>query len=236
VRITSAYGANAIPVAEMSLSQILFCLKRGWQYVRNVRRTHDWMWDHEHIMPGAYRSTVGVVSLGMIGRHLCRLLKAFDVNVLACDPFATAEDEKEFGVTLVGLEELFVRADVVSLHTPWLPETDKMITGDLLRSMKKNAALINTARGGIIDQPDMIRVLKERPDLTAVLDVTHPEPPVADCELFDLDNVVLTPHIAGAMHTECRRMARFMIDEIDRYLAGEPLQWEITRNMNSGRV
>jgi len=220
----------------MALSQILFCLKRGWSYVRNVRRSRDWSWDAEHIMPGAYHSTVGVVSLGMIGRHLCRLLKAFEVNVLVYDPFATVADEKEFGVTRVSLEEVFARSDVVSLHTPWLPETEGMITGDLLRSMKRNAAIINTARGAIIDQPAMIKVLRERPDLTAVLDVTHPEPPPADCELFGLDNVVLTPHIAGAMHTECHRMARFMVEEIDRYIAGEPLRWEITREMAAANI
>jgi phosphoglycerate dehydrogenase-like enzyme len=205
--------------------------------VRNVRKERDWMWDVEHIMPGAYMSTVGVVSLGMIGRHLCRLLKAFDINVLAYDPFAGEAEEKEFGVRLTSLEEIFEVSDVVSLHTPWLPVTENMITGDLIRSMKKNAALVNTARGAIINQPEMIKVLRdERPDLTAVLDVTHPEPPSADCELFDLDNVVLTPHIGGAMHTECYRMARFMVEEIDRYIAGEPLKWEITRDMNTGRV
>lgn len=229
VRITSAYAANAIPVAEFTLSQIIFCLKRGWQYVAALKETCDWTWEQEHIMPGCYNSTVGIISLGMIGRHVCRLLKALDVNLIAYDPFLTAEQANELGVESVSLEELFQRADVASLHTPWLPETENMITGNLLRSMKKNAAFINTARGAIVNEPEMIDVLKERPDLTAVLDVTWPEPPPADSPLFKLKNAILTPHIAGSMHTECQRMARFMSEEIDRYLAGEPLKWEITR-------
>jgi phosphoglycerate dehydrogenase-like enzyme len=229
VRITSAYAANAIPVAEYSVSQIIFALKRGWQYQRMVKQTRDWTWDQEHVMPGAYKSTVGIISLGMIGRHVCKLLKNYDVNIIAYDPFVDEQQAAELGVELVSLDELFKRSDVVSLHAPWLKETENMITGELLSSLKVNAAFINTARGAIVNQPEMIDVLKKRPDLTAVLDVTWPEPPPAEDELFDLDNVVLTPHIAGSMHNECFRMAAYMSQEIDRYIAGEPLKWEITR-------
>lgn len=229
VRITSAYAANAIPVAEFSVSQIIYCLKRGWQYSRIVKQKRDWMWDHEHIMPGAYKSTVGLISLGMIGRHVCELLKSYDVNVVAYDPFVNEEQAEALGVTLVSLEDVFRKSDVVSLHAPWLPETENMITGEMFASMKENASFINTARGAIVNQPEMIEVLKKRSDLTAVLDVTWPEPPPSEDELFDLENVVLTPHIAGSMHNECYRMASYMSQEIDRYLAGQPLKWEITR-------
>jgi len=118
---------------------------------------------------------------------------------------------------------------VVSLHTPWLKETEKMITGEHFRMMKPDASFINTARGAVIDEPAMVEVLAEREDITAVLDVTYPEPPKPGSPLYTLPNVVLTPHIAGSMDRECQRMGQYAVDECRRFLAGEPLQWQITR-------
>ena len=127
----------------------------------------------------------------------------------------------------VPLHDLFERSDVVSLHTPWLPETEKMVGASLLRSMKRGATLINTARGAIIDEDALCVVLRERPDLTAVLDVTHPEPPVADSPLRSLPNAVLTPHIAGSMGPEIARMGQWMSAEMLRHLRGRPLRHQI---------
>jgi len=165
----------------------------------------------------------------MIGRLVCSLLRPFDVRVIAYDPFATAETAASLGVTLGSLDECFARADVVSLHTPWLPETEKMITGAHFRSMRKDATFINTARGAVVDEPAMVEVLQQRPDLTAILDVTYPEPPKPGSPLYTLPNVILTPHIAGSMDTECRRMGRYAVDECRRFLAGQPLKWHVTR-------
>lgn len=227
LRISSAWGANAVPVAEYAFSQILFCLKQGWRLARAVREARSFV-PREEIF-GAYGSTVGIVSLGMIGRRVCELLRATNVRAIAYDPFATPAQASEAGATLVSLEELFARADVVSLHTPWLPETENMIRERHFRAMKRNAAFINTARGAVVAEPEMIRVLTERPDLQAVLDVTHPEPPPKDSLLYTLPNVILTPHIAGSVGGECRRHGRYMVEELRRYLAGEPLRWEISR-------
>jgi phosphoglycerate dehydrogenase-like enzyme len=126
------------------------------------------------------------------------------------------------------MEELFVRSDVVSLHTPLLIETHGIITGDHFKSMKRGATFINTARGQIVREREMIDVLSDRPDLWAVLDVTNDEPPRPQSELYDLPNVVLTPHMAGSVGKECRRMGQYMVDELKRYLAGEPLKWVVT--------
>jgi phosphoglycerate dehydrogenase-like enzyme len=104
-----------------------------------------------------------------------------------------------------------------------------MITGAHLASMRPGATFINTARGAIVREGEMIEVLAGRPDLFAVLDVTYPEPPEPGSPLYTLPNVVLTPHIAGSMDRECERMGRYMVDELERYLAGEPLQWAISR-------
>jgi phosphoglycerate dehydrogenase-like enzyme len=179
---------------------------------------------------GAYVSTVGLVSLGMVGRLVRERLRAFDLRVVAHDPYVTTEAAQVLGVDLVSLEELFASADVVSLHTPWLPETEGMIRGYHLASMKQNAALINTSRGTVGREAEMVEVLRERPDLWVVLDVTHPEPPAPDSHLYELSNVVLTPHIAGSLGRECRRMGRLVVDELRRYVEGEPLRHEITRD------
>jgi phosphoglycerate dehydrogenase-like enzyme len=225
--LVSAYYANDIPVVEYTLSQILFSLKLGWRYVLDVKRLRAY--PPRIAGPACYGSTVGLISLGMIGRLVAERLKAFDLNVVAYDPFVSQADALPLGVQMCSLEEVFQRADLVSLHTPWLPETVGMITGDLLRSMKKDATFLNTARGAIVREDEMILVLQERPDLTAVLDVTWPEPPVENSLLYILPNVILTPHIAGAMGLECRRMGRLMVDEFTRYVHGEPLLWALSR-------
>jgi phosphoglycerate dehydrogenase-like enzyme len=226
ILITSAYAANAVPVAEYTLSQVLWCLKRGWQYAREVRRTGKYP-EKKMPVPGAFRSTVGLISLGMIGRKVCQLLKHFDVHVLAHDPFFPPAEAASLGVELCSLEDLFRRSDVVSLHTPWLKETEGMVAGRHFDIMKQGATFINTSRGAVVNEPEMIAVLQRRPDLFAVLDVTWPEPPVPGSPLYTLDNVVLTPHIAGSMDGECRRMGRYMVDEARRYLNGEPLLYGI---------
>lgn len=233
VRITSAYAANAEPVAEYALSQILFCLKHGWKYALTIRE--QGAFPEQTPVPGAYGSTVGIVSLGMIGRRVRELLQSFDLNVVAYDPFVAENEAAALGVELCSLEDVFARADVVSLHTPWLKETEGLISAAHFSSMKPGASFINTARGAIVRQDEMVGVLEQRPDLWAVLDVTYPEPPEPGSRLYSLPNVVLTPHIAGSMNGECRRMGRYMVDELRRYIAGEPLLWEITRE-KAGRM
>jgi phosphoglycerate dehydrogenase-like enzyme len=103
-----------------------------------------------------------------------------------------------------------------------------MITGDHFKMMKRNASFINTARGAVVRESEMIDALRERPDLFALLDVTYPEPPAADSPLYTLPNVIVTPHIAGSMGDECRRMGRYMVDELERWLAGEPFKHLVT--------
>ena len=229
VLLCGAWGANAVAVAEYTLSQVLWCLKHGWAEVRRIRAGGEWWLRPEP--PGAFGTTVGIVSLGMVGKQICRLLRHFDVHVLAYDPFATAADAEELGVELCGLDEIFVRSEVVSLHTPPLEETRGMVTGAHFTSMKDGASFINTSRGMVVREAEMTEVLAARPDLQAVLDVTEPEPPAADSPLWTLPNVVLTPHIAGVMGRECNRMGQYMVDELRRYLNGEPLQWQIRREM-----
>lgn len=228
IPIVSAYAANAAPVVEFTLSQIFFCLKRGWYHAFAIKRDGKYP-PRDNTIPGANGSTVGLVSLGMIGRKVAQRLQSFDVQVIAYDPFVTPQDAAGLKVELCSLEDVFRRADVVSLHTPWLKETEGLITGSHFAAMKPGATFINTARGAVVREDEMIQVLKQRPDLYAVLDVTYPEPPEPGSPLYTLPNVVLTPHIAGAMGTECQRMGRLVVEELQRYLNGEPLQWAINR-------
>lgn len=226
--ICNANVANGVSVAEYTAAQVLLCLKQTWQQAMRVRQMHTFQAARLPVA-GAYGSTVGIVSLGAIGRMVAERLRAYDVHVIAFDPFASAEVAQALNVTLVSLDEVFQRSDVITCHTPWLPETVNMIDGRLFRQMKHAASFINTARGAVINEPDLIATLQARPDIFAVLDVTYPEPPPPDSPLYTLDNVLLTPHIAGSMNDECRRMGRMMVDELHRWLTGEPLHHPVTR-------
>jgi phosphoglycerate dehydrogenase-like enzyme len=225
IRICSAWQANAIPVAEFTLAAVLLSLKQFWALTRAARETRSFQ-RGGHI-PGAYGSRVGLVSLGAIGRLVAGKLAGFDLEVVAFDPHVDRAAAADLGVRLVPLGELFATADVVSIHSPWLPETENMINAPLLAPMKEGATLINTSRGAVIDEPALCRFLAGRPDVTAILDVTHPEPPKPDSPLYRLPNVQLTPHIAGSMGNEIARMGRWMTDESLRFLKGQPLEHEV---------
>lgn len=225
--VTSAAHANAVPVAEFTVAAIVMSLKQVWRLSRMARESCHF--GARTNIPGMYGSTVGLIGLGMIGRMVAERLRAYDVHPLAHDPYIAANDAAALGVELCALDDLFARSDVVSLHAPWLPQTEGMITGAHLAAMKKNATFINTARGALVREVEMIDVLQRRPDLYAMLDVTYPEPPALDSLLYSLPNVVLTPHIAGSVGAECRRMGRAMVDELRRFVRGEPLQWSVTR-------
>lgn len=229
ITITSAYAANAIPVAEYALSQILFSLKYGWHYALAMKRRENYQEKYLDSIPGTFGATVGIISLGMTGRCLCESLKQFDVNVLAYDPYVSKDGAEELDVESCSLEDIFRESDVVSVHAPWLKETEGMISGYHIESMKPYASIINTARGAVVNESELIHVLKHRQDLMAILDVTNPEPPVQGSNLYKLPNVVLTPHIAGSQGAECGRMGSYMLQEFKRYLGGKRLHWQINQ-------
>lgn len=222
ILITSAFMLNAVPVSEYTLAMILLALRNTWRQIQQVRERKTF----ERLpLAGSYHSIVGLVSLGVIGRQVAKRLESHDLTVYAYDPFVRSYK----GVCMSSLEEIFALCHVVSIHTPWLKETEGLITEELMRSMRPGATLINTSRGAVIDEPALCRVLAERPDLSAVLDVTWPEPPEQDSPLYQLPNVVLTPHIAGSLGAECRRMGWGMAEELDRYLSKKPMRYTISR-------
>jgi phosphoglycerate dehydrogenase-like enzyme len=228
IALTACNAVNAIPVAEFTIAQIVLLLKDAHRFAAEVKKARSFVpW---RPVAGAYGSTVGLLSLSTIGRLVAEKLRAMDVQVIAYDPVAPMELFDKLGVRSVPLTTLFKESHVVSIHAPVLPETIGLVTEPLLRSMRSGAALLNTARGVIVDQDALTRVLSERSDLFAMLDVTWPQPPPSDSPLYDLPNVVITPHIAGSMSTECRRMGQLVIEELRRYLRGESLRHAVTKD------
>lgn len=225
IRITSAAEANALPVAAFACAAIILSLKQVWRHHHEVKTTGRL--PGHGMIPGVVGSTVGLVALSRTGRAVAGHLQAFPLRVLAHDPTLSDADVRACGAEPVSLDELFATSDVVSLHAPLLPETRGLIRGEHFRAMKPGATFINTARGAIVREQEMIAVLEARPDLTAVLDVTDPEPPAAGSKLYSLPNVVLTPHIAGAVSREHILLGNYVVAELQRYLAGEPMRGEI---------
>lgn len=234
VRVVSAAAANAVPVAEYVLSQILFSLKLGWQFVLSVREERAWPRVHDdgHYKRvfGAFNSTVGIISLGAISLKLIELLRPFDIHILVCSDHLTKDAADELGVTKCEMDELFEKSDVVSLHSPATAKNIGLITGQHFLRMKPYASFINSARGAVVKQQEMAEVLLKRKDLVAILDVTDPEPPEPGSILFSISNIVMTPHIAGSLGHECNRMGAYIVDELKRYLADEALLREITQD------
>jgi phosphoglycerate dehydrogenase-like enzyme len=229
IRVTSAARANAIPVAEFTFAQIILSLKQVWTLCQAIREAQTFVRRDAETASG-YGSTVGLLSLGLIGRMVAERLRSLEVRVLGFDPHLSPADAAALGVELRPLDEVFAEADVISCHTPLLAETEQLLREHHFARMKPHATFINTARGAIVHEEEMIRVLQRRPDLFAVLDVTDPEPPTPESPLYSLRNVLLTPHLSGSVGPECRRLGRMMVDEARRYLAGEPLIGEITRD------
>ena len=228
-QITSAAGVNAVITGDFAYAQVLMALKGAWRHALRLRQERRW--SRGPAAAGLSASVVGLVSLGRVAQRVAASLQRHDLRVIAWDPYVDPALAESLGVTLVrSLEELFREADVVSLHTPLLPETRGLIGAVHLRTMKAGAVFINTARGALVREGELLQVLRERPDLFALLDVTWPEPPAPDSPLYALPNLVLTPHIAGAQGAECYRLGRCMVDELRRFLRGEPLLHGLTRD------
>lgn len=213
--VSSAAPMNAVPVAEYTVGVILLANKRFWQV---MRQSH-----HAISIPGNYHRTVGIIAASMVGREVIRLLRGYDLEVLLYDPYVSAADAAALGVTLVDLPTLMAQSDVVSLHAPNLPALRHMINADLLACMRDGATFINTARGALVDEAALLTEVQSG-RLYAILDVTDPEPPVPNSPFYTLPNVIFTPHIAGSVGQECERMADFALDELARWLHGEPLR------------
>ncbi|MFD9333948.1 hydroxyacid dehydrogenase [Streptomyces sp. NPDC060028] len=230
ITVSSAAPANSVPVAEYTVAMVLLankCVMQLREEYRSVRgRHHDWHQRYGHA--GNYRRIVGIVGASRIGRRVIELLRPYDLELLVYDPYLSDHQATALGTRRVGLDELCRISDVVSLHAPALPETRAMIDRRRLALMRDGATLINTARGSLVDGAAVTDELASG-RLHAVIDVTDPEILPADSPLYDLPNVLLTPHIAGSLGNELHRMAGSAIEEIARYAAGLPFMHAVRR-------
>lgn len=232
-RITSGAAANAVPVAEYTVGAILWANKaafvererlRGVE-VPDVRRRHP---------VGNWAKRIGLVGASHVGRAVIELLRPYHCTVVVSDPFLTPDEAVRLGVAKVELDELLASSDVVSLHAPALPTTERMVGAAELARMLDGATLVNTARGSLVDHDALLAELRTG-RLSAVLDVTDPEPLPPGHPLLGLPNCVVTPHLAGAQGTELSRLAELLVEEVRRFAAGEPALYPVVA-ADQGRV
>jgi phosphoglycerate dehydrogenase-like enzyme len=168
-----------------------------------------------------WRATTGILGLGRIGRAMARRCKGFEMRILAYDVQPDPEVAQDLGVELVDLKTLFKEADFLSVHAPHLPATDKIVSRERLTTMKPTAFLVNTARGGLVDEAALAEALREGWIAGAGLDVFEVEPLPADSPLRELSNVVLTPHCAGSNVHAIAAMAKRCVDNVAALCEGQ---------------
>ena len=232
IKVFSAWGANAVPVAEYTVAQIILANKGFFQSSRlatagDTSKAETFF----SAFPGNYGVKVGIIGAGMIGKLVIHLLKGYDLQVLVFDPFLPDEKALALGVTKCSLETLFSECQVVSNHLADNEQTKGILDKRLFQQMLPYATFLNTGRGAQVVEADLVQVLRNRPDLTAVLDVTFPEPPQSDSELYTVPNCILTPHIAGSSGREVYRLGDYMKREYENFIQNKTCQYEVTEAM-----
>jgi phosphoglycerate dehydrogenase-like enzyme len=227
--LSSAADANADPVAEYTYAAVVMAGKKAPFLAGEGRvRRSDW---NETLRWGPLSTvglTVGIIGFSRIGRRVVdRLVGRLEgVRCLVTDPYADPEAVAAAGAELVSLDEMLSGVDILSIHAPELPETRHMIGAEQLAALADHTTVINTARGSLIDTAALEAECRSG-RLNAILDVTDPEPLHSDSVMYDLPNVMITPHVAGSLGTERLRMSDLALDELDRLIAGEELEHRI---------
>jgi phosphoglycerate dehydrogenase-like enzyme len=216
-RITSGAAANAVPVAEFT---VVWANKGAFVERERLRGVEVAPVDRRHPV-GNWGKRIGLVGASYVGRAVVSLLRPYGCEVVVADPYLDDEQAERLGVRGVELDTLLATSDVVSLHAPALPSTERMIGAAELARMMNGATLVNTARGVLVDHDALTAELRTG-RISAVLDVTDPEPLPAGHPLLALPNCVVTPHLAGSQGTELGRLADLVIEEIRRFAAGQP--------------
>jgi D-3-phosphoglycerate dehydrogenase len=224
VRVVNTPGRNASAVAEFTIGAIL-------SETRNIRRGHEslrrgeWRGDlYRADMTGSELSemTVGVVGYGNVGSRVVKYLQAFGCRVLVSDPYVQlSRADIESGIEMVSLDRILAESDVVTLHPRVTAETTGMIGAEAFKAMKKGAYFINTARGPLVDYDALHTALTDGTLRGAAIETFAIEPVPSDWPLLQLDNVTLSPHIAGASIKTVKIAAAGVAEEVRRYLAGE---------------
>lgn len=232
VKVFSAWAANAVPVAEYTVAQIILANKGFYSSSRIMSSLgREAAAKNAGNYPGNYGAKIGIIGAGMIGKLVIGMLKAYKLPVLVFDPFLPDEKAAELGVSKTSLQELFSSCQVVSNHLANNEQTKGMLKLEHFAAMKPYSTFINTGRGAQVVEQDLIKVLSEREDITAILDVTFPEPPEEGSLFYSLPNCILTPHIAGSSGEEVHRMAEYMEEEFSKHIKGLPTDYEVSMKM-----
>lgn len=217
-------GANAAPVAELAIA-LMLAVYRRIPYVNRAMR--EGRWPTPEMRETCFQisgKTIGLVGLGSIGRMLARRLRGFDAQLVYFDTQrADAATEHALQVRYAPLAEVLACSDILSLHAPLVPQTAHLINAASIASMKDGAVLINTSRGGLVDEQALYAALASGKLRGAGLDAFDPEPPSVDNPLLTLDQVVVTPHAGGGVFDNVGNVARHAFGNILRFLRGEPI-------------
>lgn len=210
IPVAMAFGTNHEAVADHAFAMLATLCNQLTTYHDSVREG-EW---RARFHRSLWQGTIGIIGLGRIGRALARRCAGFEMRILAHDIQPDAAFAKANGIEMVDLETLLQEADFVSVNAPHTPLTDKMINADVLARMKPSAYLINTARGGLVDEPALIDALRTKQIAAAGLDVVATEPLPGTSPLCDLDNVLLSPHCAGVSDKAVSMMLNRCVDSI----------------------
>ena len=216
VVVTNAPGSNDGAVADLAVGLMLACLRQIPAADRAVR-AGEWRGMVGEELAG---KQVGILGWGRIGRNVARRLSGFDVSLLVHDPFVDADVVSASGANPRSLDDLLRQADIVSLHLPLTPDTSNLLDASTLAQMKPGAYLVNTARGGIVDEAALLALLRRGHLRGAGLDCFAVEPPVGN-PLLELPNVVVTPHIGAQTREAIGRMGAIAAENVLRVLGGE---------------
>jgi phosphoglycerate dehydrogenase-like enzyme len=229
--VVSCRRAIAYNVAESTVGMMIMALRRWFDHIQAYRERGVWrsreIPDNGQFLMGA---TVGIIGVGVVGREVIKLLKPFNINILVYDPYLSEWEAGRLGVRRVGLNDLFEKSDVVSVHAPLTSETYHMIGRDQIKRMKDGAVLINTARGGIVDHDALIEECSKG-RIIAFLDVTEPEPPPSNSPLRALKNVYVTPHVAGAGYYGYHMIGKIVVKSLEDFFAGRPVEDALDMNL-----
>ena len=230
IAVVSAAGAIAEEVAQYTAALIVIG-RRSLMELAPQTAQGKWRDVQLHRPSSDVRGiTVGIIGAGEVGRRVLALLGHFQVRLLLADPFVSADQAAALGAEKRELEALFAEADVVSVHAPNNDQTRHMVNAERLALLRDGAILINTSRGPLVDQEALVAELHRR-RIWAFIDVTDPEPPPPASALFGCPHLTLSPHVAGSINGSGRYQLRWVLDEVARLFAGEPLLNPQTRAM-----
>ena len=221
IMVVNSPESTSITVAEHTMGLLLSMARKLSIADKSVK---EGKWEKKKFMGVELRNkTLGVIGMGRIGSQVVNRCKAFEMDAVAYDPYLPEEVAKQMGVELTDLETVLKKADFITIHVPLTPETKHLISNNEFEIMKDTAFITNCARGGIIDEDALYDALKNNKIGGAALDVYEDEPPAEDSKLFELDNIVLTPHIAASTKEAQRDAAIIVADEIiDLFKGGTP--------------